>query len=133
MDLDALAKHSQKLAGSLKDSNAKLQARQIQLEAYNALASQARLSRDKREASYRVLQLRSAARSTREIASPNARTLGDFWLLHADLFEINQADADRAVRGRRATERMEKFLKDQGWFGNPKPRKALADSDKRRP
>jgi hypothetical protein len=118
--LDALAKRSQELAGTLKDSNAKLQARQIQLEAYNALASQARLSRDKREASYRVLQLRSAARSTRGIASPSARTLGEFWLLHADLFEINQANADKAVRSGRASERMERFLKDQGWFGNNK-------------
>jgi len=129
--LDELAKQSGRFAEITKESTAKLQARQFQLEAYNALATEARRGKDTREASYRVLQLRSAARSTRDIAAPEARALGDFWLLHADLFEINQADAPLRIRQRRAMERMEHFLAEQGWLGESKRKRTGFDDFKK--
>ena len=111
--LDALAKESADLAKLLPESKDQLHARNLEIQVYSALAHRARVGRQEREASYRVGQLRTAALGARDISAPNAQMIGEFWLLQADLFDINRSSNDTNVRQRRAMERLERFLNAQ--------------------
>ncbi|MEE9212179.1 MAG: hypothetical protein V3U29_05950, partial [Phycisphaeraceae bacterium] len=68
--LDELAATSGRLAEQLPQAQQKLDASNLEAQAYNALANQARIEKQPREADYRLGQLRDAARKTKQINAP---------------------------------------------------------------
>jgi predicted nucleic acid-binding protein len=83
------------------------------MQAYHALARRAQLSRQERESSFRVSQLRSAALATRDLGAALGEPLADYWLLQADLFDLQRLDATPHARQRRMAQRLERFVEEQ--------------------
>lgn len=110
--LDELAATSGRLAEQLPQAQQKLDASNLEAQAYNALANQARIEKQPREADYRLGQLRDAARKTKQINAPGADAQAEFWLLQADLFDINRSGLDRDARQTQAIERLQRFVHD---------------------
>lgn len=108
--LRLLAQESAKLADGLAKPRLKLQGQNFALQARYLQAERARRRRDRQEASHRVGQLRSGAWRIKQIAAPAAASVGDFWLLQADLFDLNRSGLDLDNRQRQAMELMERFL-----------------------
>lgn len=86
----------------------------LDLRANYALAQHARATGHEREAGYRVGRLRTLAMSTRNLSAPGAALLGDFWLLQADLFDLNNAGLDLDARQRETIRRLEQFVTTHG-------------------
>ena len=111
--LDAVAEQSAKLARELRDDRDRLEARQLELAARNVQVQQAYAAGDEREQSYRVGQLRTAAIRTKRLNAEPADTLSDFWLLQADLHDLNRATQETSERQRLAIELMERFVQSE--------------------
>lgn len=86
------------------------QARQVELRAYNALAQDAVAHDRAAEASYRLTQLRNAATRAKRADNRFAEATGGFWLLLADLTDINRNTADIAGRQAQAVSKLEAYL-----------------------
>ncbi len=112
--LDAVAMQSAELAKQLKDDRQRLEARYVELAARNVLLKDAQSRGDKREQSYQAGQLRTAAWSAKRLKLAPAGALGDFWLLQADLHDLNMSTEKLNERQRGAIELMERFLRAQG-------------------
>ncbi len=91
-----------------------LAASDLELRANYALAQNARAANQEREASYRMGKLRSAAVHTRNLRTPGAAVLGDFWIMQADLFDLGNADLDVDTRQRETIKRLEAFVREHG-------------------
>ena len=107
-----VAERSGELARSDIEARQQLDASNIELRAYNALANDALRTDHQGEASFRLAQLRSAAEEAGDIPADDAELTGAFWLLNADLIDINRnADAllDRQFQ---AIARLEAFLEE---------------------
>ncbi len=105
-----LAAKSGVLSRNAADPQTKLEANQLEMRAYNALAQSAQQADRPGEASLRVTQLRSAAQQTRQLQFDDAEAAGAFWLLQADLIDLNRNTPDLAQRQAGAIERLEAFL-----------------------
>jgi hypothetical protein len=108
--LAELADQSEKLARDLKRPDRQLEVRNFNNQVRYAQAQHAQLSNRDAEASQRIAQLRSGAWQTKANSSTNARLVGDFWLLQADLFDINRSGLNRNQRQINAIARIEQFL-----------------------
>lgn len=108
--IEQLAEQSAALSRQLSAPRSKLEATNVEMRAYNALAQQAYQLRQPQETTRRNLQLRQAAEQARQIEEPAARTVGDFWLLQADLLDLNDTVTDRDRRQREAIELLERFV-----------------------
>lgn len=56
-------------------------------------------------------RLRSAARRAKALIEPEAKSIGDFWLMTADLYEINRSDLPLAERQEQASELMAGYVR----------------------
>lgn len=106
-----IAATSNTIAGS-NDDNPDLQyvARQNEMRAYHALAQDAAANDRPAEASYRLTQLRNAAQETRHTDNAYAPATGDYWLLVADLTDLNRAAMPLAKRQPEAIRRLAGYL-----------------------
>ncbi|MBI1367811.1 MAG: hypothetical protein GC162_04065 [Planctomycetes bacterium] len=59
-------------------------------------------------------RLRSAARRTKALDQPEAAAVGDFWLLTADLFDINRSGLTLDERRRQTQQLFDGFLEEHG-------------------
>jgi hypothetical protein len=87
-----------------------LEATNIEMRAYNALANTAMSNQRGDEAKLRIAQLRSTAEQAKQIGAPQAALTGDFWLINADLISIRQNNTDPLKQQQLAIERIEAFL-----------------------
>lgn len=109
--LEEVADVSHKLAASLPERR-RLEARQIEMQANYALAQRARTVKKNREAGYRVGQLRNAALQSRQLKSPAATAMADFWLMQADLFDLNSTTLPVDVRQVETIKQLEQFVRE---------------------
>jgi len=107
--LDHLAKQLARSVHTLTNPIAQLRARALQLRVYYAFAS---IAQDKAQLDYRLSQLRVAAWETKQIPVPDAQAIGDFGLLHADLFDINSSDNPLDDQQTRAIGKLQTFIND---------------------
>jgi len=87
-----------------------LAARHEVLQAYEALANRAAQVGEQTEASVHLGRLRTAAVETQHGGDADARWLGAFWLLQADLFDLNRARIPAGARREQAVARLTRFL-----------------------
>lgn len=111
--LNEVAEESGKLAKKLSNVEQQQEAYNNSIIADYELAQQAAQQRQQREANYRITRARGNARNLKQIDSPRAQALGDFWLMQSDLFEINQAGLESNAAQVQIIERMEHFLDQQ--------------------
>lgn len=97
----------------LPEVAAKLNARHMELQACQALAQRAAARNNVKEATYCVSQLRHRARQAGNFDHPQAPVVAGFWLLQADLFDINSHEPDADQRERQMIARFEEFLEDK--------------------
>jgi len=120
--LETIASRSNRIALDNQDQPAvQYQARQVELRAYHALAQDAVIHDRAAEASYRLTQLRNAAQQTRRSDNRFAAATGDFWLLLADLIDINRNVRGVAKRQAKAASKLEAFLADHEARQTPEP------------
>jgi len=106
-----IAATSNTIAGEHEDDpDLQYVARQNEMRAYHALAQDAAANGRPAEASYRLTQLRNAAQETRDTDNAYAPATGGYWLLVADLTDLNRAAAPVAQRQPRAIERLSAYL-----------------------
>lgn len=109
--IEALAQRSNTISQQATSPRAKLEASNLELRSYNALAQEAYRNDFPEEASLRQRQMRDVAAQAKAIPEPAAETVGDFWLLQADLMELNNARPDEASqRQREAITLLERFV-----------------------
>lgn len=111
--LDEVAEESGKLAKKLPKPEQQQEAYNNSIIADYELAQQAAQQRQPREWNYRIGRARGNARNLKQIESPEAQALGDFWLMQSDLFEINQSGLEPAAAQKQIIDRMERFLSEQ--------------------
>ncbi len=108
--IEALAQRSNVYSKQAPSPRARLEAGNLELRSYNALAQQAYRDQQTDEGASRNRQLRAAAEEVKAIPEPAAETVGDFWLLQADLLDLNNSAGDVPQRQRRAIARLEQFV-----------------------
>ena len=118
--LEVVARRSIELAGDLSEPSQKGEAESFLLQARYAQAEQARRLEQADTASIRVGQLRSGAWRIKQHGVAHAETLGDFWLLQADLFDINRSGLDLDRRQLGAIRHIEAFLRNREAAGRGK-------------
>lgn len=119
--LAELADQSEKLAKDLNRPDRQLEAQNLVMRARYVQAQQAQRFNREAEASVRIAQLRSGAWQTMANSATNARPVGDFWLLQADLFDINRAALDRNQRQISTITRIERFLSQRDRANKDRP------------
>jgi hypothetical protein len=108
-EIEALAQRSNVYSKQAPSPRARLEASNLEARGYNALAQDAYRQQKPDEAMTRNTQLRHAAEEAKTIPEPAAATVGDFWLLQADLFELNATMPDVNERQHNAIVRLEAF------------------------
>ena len=111
--LVAVALRSSALDRSLDDGPQRLAANQLRMRAYNALAQQALQSQRPVATSFRLAQLRDVAKQTKAIQTIDADITGDYWLLLADLIDINRTTLGLRKRQAQAIDRLAAFVHAQ--------------------
>ncbi|NBC11560.1 MAG: hypothetical protein GVY24_07500 [Planctomycetes bacterium] len=120
--LEQIASKSNAIARqNLDQPDVQYQAQQVELRAYHALAQDAVINDRAAEASYRLTQLRNAANQARRSDNRFATATGDFWLLLADLIDINRNVSAVAQRQTKAAAKLEAFLADHKERDTPEP------------
>lgn len=112
--LDALATRSGQLADAADDDVAALDARIVQASAYHALALDSIAGGKASLAGLRLVQLRSTANAMRRLDTPDAKLVGDGWLLVADLIDANRNARSEAEAQIGAMAQMERFVSLHG-------------------
>lgn len=116
--LEAIASRSGDVQRQAVPGESQTQAANVQLRAYNALAQEAQVEKRSVDAGFRVQQLRHAAKQANEAAreggregggKTQGRLVGDFWLLLADLIEINAGGGDLRWEEQRQAAAIEKL------------------------
>ena len=108
--LETLADETERLADQLNNPAEKLQAMDIRQKALFELAWKAKNSGKVRDLAYHVGQLRSAALAISQLDTHQAGIAGGYWLLQADLFDINAASVGQFAMAKLRIERMEAFI-----------------------
>ncbi len=120
--LEQIASTSNTIARNNPDQpRVQYQAQQVEMRAYHALAQDAVVNDRAAEASYRLTQLRNAATQTRQSENRFAAATGDFWLLLADLIDINRNVAALPQRQAKATAKLEAYLTAHEVQATPEP------------
>lgn len=112
----AVANEADQLADNINRPAQQLVADQVQMRADDALARHAARQTaakpsDMLVASLRMHQLRSVAQQTREIPAAGAKTIGDYWLVAADLLNLHLSGYPLAQHQARAIARLSQFVR----------------------
>lgn len=110
--VDAIAQRVLRLTEELSKPSDRVEAGSIALQAYHVLTRLAQQTQNARELAYRVGQLRSTAWKTKRLPGASAVVVGDFWLLLADLIDINRTGLGIDTSQQQAIQRLERFLRD---------------------
>lgn len=105
--LDRLIVDATQLANVTEPGPLQLQALSLQMQAtYQRIV---RFPKDT-EVDRRLSRLRAAARRAKAIDQPTAGAVGDFWLMTADLFDVNRSALDATARRRQTRQLLEAHL-----------------------
>lgn len=105
--IEQLIADSEQLVERTGGGPRRLQMLNLQLQSYNnSIANWP----DADDVDGKVLELRSAARRTKAMDEPESQSLGDFWLLVADLHEINASRLPLEKRRAQAEPLLERYL-----------------------
>ncbi len=105
--LDQIIKDARLLAHEAPSPKTKLTSLSLQMQTLYVRIS--RFPTDEKVDQY-LFALRATARRTKAMRQDNAAAIGDFWLLSADLFDINRADLPLPERRRQMRQLMTQYL-----------------------
>jgi hypothetical protein len=105
--LDFLNDNAAKLAEVAQTDKEKLYARNVEL---NGRYARVNMFAEAPDVDAELGRLRAAARRVKALYTPEAGAIGDFWLMTADLFDINRLQVPLAERQRQAAQVLDEYL-----------------------
>lgn len=105
--LDYLNDNAARLAEVAKTDAEKLYARNVEL---NGRYARVNMFAEAPDVDAELGRLRAAARRVKALYTPEAGAIGDFWLMTADLFDINRLKVPLAERQRQAAQVLDEYL-----------------------